>query len=268
LVVELTPAPGAAACDAATRRGRGKVVGRALVALALALLAARPGTVQAAGLTDPASPADALWRIVSNCLDAPRPSGTSYCSCPAFTATCCGDAEMPDAEMVWAESTDFVAFRDIKACGCPASFVAGLALPRARLGGIEDPGRPDGLWPFAWDVARRRITDERQIGLVINPQDVRTQNQMHVHLLRLKHETRALLDGIDPPAGGTRLDTPPALVVRLSDLEHVFRTAADAVGDAAVAHTGILVARAHDAGYLALLTDRSSPQVLTENRCR
>ena len=98
---------------------------------------------------------------------------------------------------MWAKTKEFVAIRDLKMCGCPPGFVAGLALPRARVTGIEDPRRPEGIWPFAWQVARTRIPDERQIALAINPKDARSENQMHVHMLRLRPETRAWLDASD-----------------------------------------------------------------------
>jgi CDP-diacylglycerol pyrophosphatase len=154
----------------------------------------------------PADPA-ALWSIVSTCVD--RGMG-DFCACPAFALSCCGDRATADADVVWAKTRAFVAIRDLKMCGCPAGFVAGLAMPRTRVTGIEDPRRPEGIWPFAWQVARARIPDERQIGLVINPADARSQNQMHLHVLRLRPETRAWLDASDgaPPRGTTVLMLP------------------------------------------------------------
>jgi CDP-diacylglycerol pyrophosphatase len=251
------------------RRGRyRRTVVRWIVAAALVLpaLAARQGGAAMPG--DPASPSDALWKIVSGCLDAKHPSGASLCGCSAFTATCCGDPTMPDADVVWAESAAFVAIRDIKACGCPASFVHGLALPRTRITGVEDPKRPDAIWPFAWDVARRHIADEREIALAINPAGRRSQNQLHVHLQRLSPGARAALDALAPPPAGARLDAPPALVLALPDLEHVFTTAAKSVAAGKLGAHGILVARARGGGYLAVVTDGASPEVLTIDRCR
>ena len=218
-------------------------------------------------LREAASPPDALWRIVSTCFDqAPEDAAAASCACPALRRSCCDDTATPAADAVWAESTRFVAIRDMKACGCPAGFVAGLALPRARVTGIEDPSRPDGIWPFAWDVARARIADEREIGLAINPKVARTQNQMHVHLLRLKPGVRARLDDAlaqDPPSW------PDAgvVVLRLPGLDDVFGAVAARVGDAAMGAHGVLVARAPGGGFVALITDRSSPQAYTQNRC-
>lgn len=216
-------------------------------------------------LREAGSPPDALWRIVSTCFGGARGDAAS-CSCPALRRSCCGDASTPAADAVWAETAAFVAIRDMKACGCPSGFVAGLALPRARVAGIEDPSRPDGIWPFAWDIARSRIPDELDIGLAINPKVARTQDQMHVHLLRLKPGVRAQLNDAlahAPPAWPAA----GVIVLRLPDLERVFTTVAARVGDAAMGMHGVLVARAPDGGFVALVTDRSSPQAYTQNRC-
>jgi len=209
----------------------------------------------------PAAPfgVGALWAIVSTCVDR---RASEFCTCPAFALSCCGDRGTPDADVVWAKTRDFVAIRDLKMCDCPAGFVAGLAMPRARVTGIEDPRRPEGIWPFAWQVARARIGDERQIGLAINPKDARSQNQMHVHLLRLRPETRAWLDASDGAAPGG------ATVLTLASLDAVFAAAEARVGAARMADTGILVARARAGPWRAVLTYRSSPQAFTVNGCR
>jgi len=77
----------------------------------------------------------------------------------------------------------FTALRDIKMCGCPSDFVHGPALPIYRVTGVEDPLRPEGIWQFAWDVAIQRMKPE-SIALVVTPRLHRSQNQLHVHLLR------------------------------------------------------------------------------------
>ena len=208
----------------------------------------------------------ALWDIVSTCVDQPTADAPAQaCSCPAFALTCCGDPKTPTDAVLWAESPDFVAIRDLKACGCPADFVAGLAIPRTRVSGIEDPRRPEAIWPFAWQVARSHIPDELEIGLVINPRDTRSQNQMHVHLLRLRPGIRAQLDAAtpgkdDPGVGG-------AWVTHLADLDGVFAAALAHAGEAAIADTGVLVARARDGGFVVVITSRTSPQAFTVNRC-
>jgi CDP-diacylglycerol pyrophosphatase len=207
----------------------------------------------------PPANACTLWDIVSTCVDR---DAIGVCACPAFACSCCGDRATPDADVVWARTQRFVAIRDLQMCGCPPGFVHGLALPRARVTGIEDPHRPEAIWPFAWDVARSRIPDERQIGLVINPEVARSQNQMHVHLLRLRPETRSWLDASDGavPTGVT--------VLPLPNLDAVFANAEARVGAARMAYTGILVARAREGVWRAVLTDRSSPEAFTVRRCQ
>jgi CDP-diacylglycerol pyrophosphatase len=207
----------------------------------------------------PADVGGALWAVVSTCIDRRT---AAFCTCPAFARSCCGDRATPDADVVWSRTPDFVAIRDLAMCGCPAGFVAGLALPRSRVTGIEDPRRPEGIWPFAWRVVRSRIADERQIALAINPKNTRSENQLLIHLLRLRPETRAWLDASDaaPPRG--------AVLVPLATLDAVFAAAEKRVGAGRIADTCILVARARGDGWRAVLTDRTSPQAFTINACR
>lgn len=217
-----------------------------LLTLASAAVAAPP----------PSSPSDALWRIVATCVDGARPDA-SFCACPAFARSCCGQPA-PNADVVWAETPDFVVIRNMNMCGCAPGFVAGLALPRARITGIEDPKRPDAIWPLAWDVARARIADPMEIALLINPPDERSQNQMHVHLLRLRDGARNEIAALTPP---------DAILLRLPSLDHVFTTAAARVGAAALGDYGLLVVRDPAGGFVAALTDRTSPERYTQNRC-
>jgi CDP-diacylglycerol pyrophosphatase len=211
----------------------------------------------AASRDHPGTGPSALWTIVSRCVDRQT---AAYCSCPPFELSCCGNPSTPDADVVWARTPDFVVIRDLRMCGCPPGFVSGLAMPVTRVSGIEDPRRPEGIWPFAWEAARARIPDEQAIGLVLNPPDARTQNQMHVHLLRLRAEVRPWLDG-DAPA-------PPGVqVIPVQDLDAVFAAVQARVGADHMRDTGVLVARGRRGGWRAVLTDRTSPQAFTLNRC-
>jgi CDP-diacylglycerol pyrophosphatase len=226
------------------------------------LLAVAAGGVavrsEAAGSAVARHDPSALWQIVSDCVDRET---ARYCGCPAFARSCCGDGATADGAVVWARTERFVAIRDMVMCGCPPDFVAGLALPRARVTGIEDPRRPDGIWPFAWEVARSRIPEELEIGLAINPADARTQDQMHVHMLRLTPGARSLVDGA--AAGAPR----GTLVIGLPTLDAVFTAIAARVGAAEMGRHGALVARRRQGGWVALVTDRTSPQAFTRNRC-
>ena len=211
----------------------------------------------AASRDHPGTGPSALWTIVSRCVDRQT---AAYCSCPPFELSCCGNPSTPDADVVWARTADFVVIRDLRMCGCPPGFVSGLAMPVTRVSGIEDPRRPEGIWPFAWEAARARIPDQQAIGLVLNPPDARTQNQMHVHLLRLRAEVRPWLDG-DAPA-------PPGVqVIPVQDLGAVFAAVQARVGADHMRDTGVLVARGRGAGWRAVLTGRTSPQAFTLNRC-
>lgn len=211
----------------------------------------------AASRDHPGTGPNALWTIVSRCVDRQT---AAYCSCPPFELSCCGKPSTPDIDVVWARTADFVVIRDLRMCGCPPDFVSALAMPLTRISGIEDPHRPEGIWPFGWDVARAHIRDELAIGLVLNPPAARTQNQMHVHLLRLRPDVRPWLDG-DAPA-------PPGVqIVPVPDIDAVFAAVQARVGAEHMRDTGVLVARARRGGWRAVLTDRTSPQAFTLNRC-
>ena len=198
---------------------------------------------------------DILWRIVSRCLDATVPDYCTTCGSPIEGA--CGDARGCKATIdVWAKTADYVAIRDIKMCGCPRGFVHGLALPRAHVTGIEDARRPAGIWPFAWQTAQRRIADEREIALVVNPPGLeRTQDQLHVHLLRLTPGARARLAG-DSPA-------------RATDLDLVWDVAARHAAAQGLASYGVLVMRDDASNDFLLITRRESPELqFTAATCR
>lgn len=136
-----------------------------------------------AATTAGAQDRDALWRIVTRCVG---PDGNSL---PAPDANC------PRLQEVWQSDREFVAISDIKMIGCGTEFVHGLAIPRReRVGGVEDPGRPDAIWDFAWRAAKARIAEEAEIALAVNPPTRRSQNQLHVHIVRLKQDGRQQLE--------------------------------------------------------------------------
>ena len=198
---------------------------------------------------------DILWRIVSQCLDASSPDYCTSCAAPIEGA--CGDARGCKATIdVWAKTADYVAVRDIKMCGCPPGFVHGLALPRARVTGVEDARRPAGIWPFAWQTAQSRIVDERQIALVVNPPGLeRTQDQLHVHMVRLTPGARARLTA-DSPARAPHLDL-------------VWDVAARHAAAKGLTSYGVLVMRDDAANDFLVITRRESPEYqFTAATCR
>jgi CDP-diacylglycerol pyrophosphatase len=197
---------------------------------------------------------DALWEIVSTCMD---PSVADYCrQCrwPRIEAACTQDRKCKDTTEVWAETRDYVVIRDIKMCGCPQGFVHGLAIPRARVTGIEDPLRPDGIWRFAWDVAQKRISDESAIALVVNPPRLRSQDQLHVHILRLKNDFRQ------------RFARLPAS--RIEDLDGAWRAASQIAAEMNLHDYGVLVVRHPDGGFMVRVEKDSPERLYTDWTCR
>ena len=196
-----------------------------------------------------------LWRIVSQCLDASSPDYCTTCASPSEGA--CGDARGCKATVdVWAKTADYVAIRDIKMCGCPTGFVHGLALPRARVRGVEDARRPGGIWPFAWQTAQSRIADEQEIALVVNPPGLeRSQDQLHVHMVRLTPGARARLT-TDSPARAPHLDL-------------VWDVAARHAAAKGLASYGVLVMRDDASNDFLVTTQRGSPEdQFTASTCR
>ena len=135
---------------------------------------------------------------------------------------------------VWARSADgrFVVIRDLKMCEQPgtandARFVHGLAMPLARVTGVEDAQlgtapEQNGIWQLAWDAALAKGLLEDEIALVANPPGNRSQNQLHIHIVR--RNSAAL-----PPT------------IALADLSDVWQRAAAAGRDIACRNYGILV---------------------------
>lgn len=196
----------------------------------------------------------ALWQTISTCLD---PGIADYCGrCPTPLAdTPCGKAlGCRETTEVWGETPEYAAIRDTKACGCPAGYVHGLAIPRTRVTGVEDPRRPDGIWAFAWEVGRKRIGDESAMALAVNPKRRRSQDQLHVHIVRLLPEARARLAKV----GATRVKT----------LVEVWRVAARSAEAAGLADYGVLVVRAPEGGFLVRVEEGSPEKMYTRARCR
>jgi hypothetical protein len=195
-----------------------------------------------------------LWTIVTNCLDA---SGADYCTAcrwPRVESTCSHGGACKGTTEVWAESPDFVVLRDSKMCGCPAGFVHGLAIPRARVTGVEDPRRPDGIWAFAWEAARKRMGGDPAIALAVNPMGQRGQDQLHVHLLRLHGD-----------AGKLMAQRPAA---RVQNLDQVWKVAAQRAAAEGLTDYGVLVVAHREGGFMVLVAPESPEKLYTDARCR
>lgn len=198
-------------------------------------------------------PRNILHEIVAHCLDSSTPN---YCvRCPApLAGQCAMRDECRQTTDVWAQTDDYVAIGDIKMCGCPADFVHGLAMARTPVSGVEDTRRPDGIWPFAWAVARQRISEETAIGLVVNPAHLRSQDHLHIHLLRLRQDARKRLASRKP--------------LTVERLEEVWNTAARHAAGLGLQSYGVIVAQASDGKFL-IVADRGSPErEFTEYVCQ
>jgi len=218
---------------------------------------------------------DILWRIVSNCLGADAAARAQACPAPRqvvplaemrFADTAEATRACRRGTEVWDEAPErFVAIRDIKMCACPENrdFLHGLALPYARVHGVESAQRPDGIWAFAWQVgiARLGAAGRASLALAVNPTARRTQDQLHVHIVRLREDYLR------------RLQEHPEYVlstVRLKDLNEVWRAAPPPQGTVApFTDFGLLLVSDGADGYLLrVVSAQVSPEdEYTQWRC-
>jgi len=195
---------------------------------------------------------DILLDIVQQCLRTDTPAYCEQCRAPQRIANCAGKTTCRATSEVWAESAEFVAIRDIKMCGCPKDFVHGLVMPKATVTGIEDNRRPDSIWSFSWQVALERLKPH-EIALAVNPRTKRTQNQLHVHVVRLKpgfEEKQAQL-----------------VVVSTRDLNAVWRLAQQAADERRMPDYGVLVSASANGEFLVTLTSESPEGQFTQAVC-
>ena len=197
-------------------------------------------------------PSDILLDIVTHCVDPAQDNYCSLCRVPRNDAACTAPLDCKKSTEVWALNDRYTAIRDSKMCGCSAGFVHGLALPISPVRGVEDPSRPDGIWQFAWDVAVSRIEPE-SIALVVNPQLHRSQNQLHVHLLRLKKDAREQLE--------------KQAVADIGRLEDVWASAARGAAARGLSDYGVLVVQRTPKDFIVVVTADSPEAVFTEWRC-
>jgi len=196
---------------------------------------------------------DILHRIVARCLDSSVPNYCVWCPAP-MRGQCALDGDCRRTTVVWAQTDEYVAIRDIKMCGCPAGFVHGLAMSRALVSGVEDPKRPAGIWSFAWAAARQRIPEEMEIGLAINPAHLRSQDYLHIHLVRLRQDARKRLASRNP--------------LHVERLEEVWDVAARHASGLGLRSYGVMVAHASDGNFLVAADGGSPEREFTEYVCR
>jgi CDP-diacylglycerol pyrophosphatase len=196
---------------------------------------------------------DILHRIVARCLDSSLPDYCLWCPAP-LRGQCAMDDDCRRTTEVWAQTDEYVVIRDIKMCGCPANFVHGLAMARTLVAGVEDPKRLAHIWPFAWTVARQRIPDEMEIGLAVNPAHLRSQDYLHVHLVRLRQDARKKLVRLSP--------------LPVERLEEVWNAGARHATGLGLRSYGVIVARSSDGNFLVVADGGSPERKFTQYVCR
>lgn len=199
------------------------------------------------------APSDTLLHIVQQCVDTSSQSYCTQCRLPQKSAGCLEAPACRATVEIWAEDEQFVAMRDIKMCGCPDDFVHGLVLPKATITGVEDPSRPDSIWSFSWRVAISRMAAE-DIALVVNPRLRRSQNQLHVHLVRLKPETRSLMAS--------------NLVGQTSELSSVWGIAQRAADERQMNDFGVLVFQIAKNNFGVVISNDSPEGLYTRAVCK
>jgi CDP-diacylglycerol pyrophosphatase len=195
---------------------------------------------------------DILLHIASQCVDPSIENYCTECMLPRVDAHCSDVTECKKTNEVWALNTQYAAIRDIKMCGCPADFVHGLAMPRVIVTGVEDLNRQEGIWQFAWGVAIERI-EPQSIALAINPKSQRTQNQLHIHLVRLDKNARSNFYQYSP--------------VYVDNLENIWAIAETAAKAKGFNDYGVLVAQSDSDKYLVITTPNSPEAAFTQWSC-
>jgi CDP-diacylglycerol pyrophosphatase len=196
---------------------------------------------------------DILLDIVRHCVDPKLENYCTRCRAPIAEVACTPETSCKKTTEVWSSNTEYVAIRDIKMCGCPASFVHGLVMPLQVITGVEDPLRPEGIWQYAWDEATLRMEAEA-IALVVNPQNFRSQNQLHVHLVRLKPQARAEFKSMATETS--------------SNLLNVWKIAAELAKQQNLPDYGVLVSTEESGGFKVVVTTVSPGHLFTQYVCR
>ena len=225
---------------------------RHVLSILLALVFVVGASIAAGAQTS--APRDMLLKIVTTCIDLRAADYCTHCSSPRTDSPCGYGRGCSDTIEVWEETIDYVAIRDVKMCGCEEDFVHGLAIPRSRVTGVEDPRRPEGIWSFAWGVAKKRIREDAAIALAVNPQGQRSQNQLHVHIARLAPDARQRFAD--------------ARSTRVRSLGGIWNAAAEKAALAGLKDYGVLVAKQPEGDFLVLIEEQSPEKGYTRWECR
>jgi CDP-diacylglycerol pyrophosphatase len=196
----------------------------------------------------------ALLETIEFCLDLNAPGYCTACPRPRVDSACAAGRGCAETTEVWEETNELVVIRDRKMCGCSEDFIHGLALPRMRVTGIEDRRKPDSIWSFAWKAAQKKIPEQNEIALAVNPAGNRSQDQLHVHIARL--------------VPGIRGRFAPTRTARVRTLDDVWKTAARAAEQAGLRDYGILVVANGSNGFIIVVDRESMEKKYTLWGCR
>lgn len=195
---------------------------------------------------------DILLGIVKQCLNTQEADYCNQCLTPRKEIACQGKDTCKTTIDVWSENEVFVAMRDIKMCGCDADFVHALVIPKNKVTGVEDANRPEAIWAYAWNEAMLRIT-KSEIALAVNPRFKRSQDQLHVHIVRLRPDAKSLMD--------------QASLTKTPDLNSVWAIAQQAATQLQFPDYGVLVFAASGGGFNVLVTQGNAEHMYTQVRC-
>jgi len=94
---------------------------------------------------------------------------------------------------------------------------------------------------------------ENEIALAVNPKNRRSQDQLHVHLVRVRRES---------------LPSDPRRMARVDALGAVWKIAAGKAAELAWQDYGVLVIKGPETGYLVVIDDGSPESKFTLAECR
>jgi len=198
------------------------------------------------------SRSDILLNIATQCINPKTQNYCNQCVSPRIDSSCGNPQDCKNTTEVWSENEQFVSIRDIKMCGCSKDFIHGLAIPRSEVTGIEDIRRQEEIWQFAWETSKK-IIEPDLIALVVNPKSHRSQNQLHVHLVRIDPKVKNKFNAY--------------IFTYVKNLDHVWETAGKLAAKNSLIDYGILVTRATSNQFTVLITPNSPESEFTIWKC-
>ena len=198
------------------------------------------------------SRSDILLNIATQCVNPKTQNYCNQCVSPRIDSSCGNPQDCKNTTEIWSENEQFVSIRDIKMCGCSKDFIHGLTMPRSEVTGIEDIRRQEEIWQFAWETSKK-IIEPDLIALVVNPKSHRSQNQLHVHLVRIDPKVKNKFNAY--------------IFTYVKNLDHVWETAGKLAAKNSLIDYGILVTRATSNQFTVLITPNSPESEFTIWKC-